>query len=107
MNTTAKFDYLQAQMDGKLAEMQSEMVRKYKATGKSTNGLVHVVVDADHFIKKIKIDDSVETQNLQQLNQWIQEATNDAIIQVNLELERRSASIIFDFLAKGAKILEK
>jgi DNA-binding protein YbaB len=102
-----KFNHLQAKMDEELANMQSEMVEKYLATGKSTNGLVHVMMDADHFIKGIKIDDSIQQQHMQQVNKWMQEATNDAIFQVNQELEKRAGSIIFDFLAKASKIIDK
>lgn len=99
-----KFNHLQTKMDEELANMQDEMITKYLATGKSTNGLVHVMMDADHFIKGIKIDDAIQKQHMHQVNKWIQEATNDAILQVNQELENRAGPIIFDFLAKASKI---
>ena len=92
------FDFLQKKMDHDLALMQDEMVRKYTASGTSNNGLITVVVDADHFIKDMKIDPSIAKDDPKQIKEWIREATNKAIFEANLELERRTSAIVLRYL---------
>ncbi len=73
----SKFD--QAKMLVKMRKLQKEL-QKEIITAEAGDGAVKVEINGEMKIKKIHIDsDSVDTDDIGQLERWVEEAVKDAI----------------------------
>ena len=75
----SKFD--QAKMLMKMRKLQKEL-QKEIITVEAGDGAVSVKINGEMHIEKIQIDaDSVDTDDIGQLERWVEEAVKDAIKQ--------------------------
>lgn len=73
----SKFD--QAKMLVKMRKLQKEL-QKEIITAEAGDGAVKVEINGEMKIKKIHIDaDSIDTDDIGQLERWVEEAVKDAI----------------------------
>jgi len=66
------------QMQEKMAQMQEELA-KAEVTGQSGAGLVSVVMNGRHDVKRVSLDDSLMQEDKDVLEDLIAAAVNDAV----------------------------
>ena len=70
-----------AQMQGKLSEMQNE-IANLEITGESGAGLVQVVMNGRHEVRRVTIDDAVLDEEKSVLEDLLAAACNDTVRKV-------------------------
>jgi DNA-binding YbaB/EbfC family protein len=69
------------QMQGRMQQMQSELAEA-EVTGESGAGLVSVVMNGRHDVKRVSLDDSLLSEDKEILEDLIAAAVNDAVRKV-------------------------
>jgi len=75
---------VQEQVQGHMEKMQSEL-SNLKITGESGAGMVKVLMNGRHDVKKVAIDPSLLTEEITVLEDLIAAAINDAVRKVEAE----------------------
>ncbi len=89
---------MQEQMQEKMKKMQDELVN-LEITGESGAGLVSIVMNGRHDVKKVNIDDSLLTEDKVVLEDLIAAAVNDAVRKVEASNKSKFSGLTpgFDF----------
>lgn len=72
---------MQEQMQKKMAQAQAELAQA-EITGESGAGLVKVVMNGQHEVKRVILDDSLMSEDKDLLEDLLAAAVNDAVRQV-------------------------
>ena len=76
------------QMQANMQKAQEE-IAQLEVTGKSGGGLVSVVMNGRHDVKRVSIDDSLMSDDKDMLEDLVAAAVNDAVRQVEKETQER------------------
>ncbi|MCB1686688.1 MAG: YbaB/EbfC family nucleoid-associated protein [Pseudomonadales bacterium] len=81
-----------AQMQEKMQEMQAE-IAALEVTGESGAGLVRVIMNGRHEVKRVQIDSSLMSEDKEILEDLIAAACNDAAQRVEAAQQEKMAGI--------------
>jgi hypothetical protein len=79
-------------MQEKMAKMQEELVQA-EVTGQSGAGLVSVVMNGRHDVKRVSIDDSLLTEEKEILEDLVAAAFNDAVRKLEKSSQEKMAGM--------------
>lgn len=92
------------QMQANLQKAQEEAVN-IEVTGQSGGGLVSVVMNGRHDVKRVSIDDSLMSDDKEMLEDLVAAAINDAVRHVETAVQEKMASVTAGFnLPPGFKL---
>ena len=80
------------QMQAEMQKAQEEMA-KIEVTGQSGGGMVSVVMNCRHDVKRVSIDDSLLSDDKEMLEDLIAAAVNDAVRQVEKTTQEKMAGL--------------
>ena len=80
------------QMQEKMQKMQEELANA-EVTGQSGAGLVSVVMNGRHDVRRVSIDDSLLTEDKEVLEDLIAAAFNDAVRKLEAESKEKMAGM--------------
>jgi DNA-binding YbaB/EbfC family protein len=78
------------QMQEKMQKMQEELASA-EVTGQSGAGLVSVVMNGRHDVKRVSLDDSLMQEDKEILEDLIAAAVNDAVRQIGIQRIRKAS----------------
>src|SRR5690606_37952980 len=80
------------EMQEKMAKMQEELANA-EVTGQSGAGLVSVVMNGRHDVRRVSIDDSLLSEDKEVLEDLIAAAFNDAVLKLEAESKDKMAGM--------------
>ena len=80
-------------MYGNMKKMQDE-IDKIQISGMSKNKLISVVVKGNHQLVCIKIDDSMRSEDLRNIEKHIVYACNEALAKIDKEIKSKMGSMM-------------
>jgi DNA-binding YbaB/EbfC family protein len=84
------------QVQERMQEMQEEMARM-EVTGESGAGLVKVVMNGRHEVRRVELDDSLLSEDKSMLEDLIAAACNDAVHKVEREQQDKMSGLASGF----------
>jgi len=84
------------QVQERMAEMQEELARM-EVTGESGAGLVKVVMNGRHEVKRVELDDSLLTEDKSMIEDLVAAACNDAVHRVEREQQDKMSGLASGF----------
>ena len=91
-------------MQSEMARAQEELARA-EITGQAGGGLVSVVMNGKHEVRRVSVDDSLLQDDKEMLEDLIAAAINDAVHKVEQEMKDRFSGLASDMgLPPGMKL---
>jgi hypothetical protein len=91
------------QMQEKLQQAQEE-IAKAEVAGESGAGLVKIVMNGRHDVKRVSIDDSLMTEDKEILEDLIAAAVNDAVRKIETTSQEKMSGLTGGMMPPGFKM---